>query len=258
MVREVNHEVYARALAAAETLREQLEQRLNGMTSPGFRCGCGACSAGPSEVVGISIPTTYQYQIAMKNLWTCQMRDNHGKEWSQGLATFIPRSELYPMFRNHFAGIEVRVDHPSAQFYFDDVDRAAREDRKFTASSRTVVVSDGNVAYVRPIGDLTNSIWVSAEIRVDTNLEGYSTNGPLLTCNVDPFEFGQRHGRGVGQYYRLANLQGQHVFYIPIPVKGQLIDLCLPIARLVAVDRFTGEATFELDNSVELFQPAAN
>lgn len=263
MAREVSPEVYARALNAAESLKRQLEERLIGKSAHAWSCSCGACGAGPSKVVGIDMPTTYQYQIAMWQLWTCDMKDDKGKGWGQGISTYIPRTELYPMFRNHFAGNDVRVDHPYARLYHDKVngfwgDQAAEEGRKFTASGRTVVISDQSAAYVRPVGDLTNSVWLNAEIRIDSNLEQYATREPRLACNVDPFEFGQRHGRGAGQYYNLADPCEMATFYIRIPDDGHGKDVYFPIARLVSVNKSTGEATFELDQSVESFKPTAN
>lgn len=255
MASEVSPEVYAIALEVAATLRRQLEQRLIGRTASAW--SCGGCIVGPSAVVGIEMPTTYQRQLAIGWLWSCCMRDDKGKAWSQGIGTYIPQSELYPMFRNHFAGIDVEVDHPDAQIYHDKVDslrgdRAAKEGRKFTTSGRTFVLSFNSAAHVRPIGDVTNSVWLNAEIRIDTNLECYEMKGPLLTCQVDPFEFGQRHGRGVGQYYSLSDPSELPTFYIRIGA-GHGKNVYLPIARLVAVNQDAGEATFELDLSVESF-----
>lgn len=260
MASEVNPEVYARALKAAESLKHQLEKRLIGETAHAWSCGCGACSAGPSKVVEVDIPT-YQDQIAMWYFWNFNMKDDKGKGWGLGIDAYIPWTELYPMFRNHFAGIDVEVNHPLAQLYHDKVDsfrgdQAAQEGRKFTGSGRTVVVSDQSAAYVRPIGDLTNSVWLNAELRIDTNLEGYATTEPLLTCNVDPFEFGQPHGRGAGRYYDLPEPSEVPTFCVRIPGAGHGKNVYCPIARLVAVNKTTGEATLELDQSVESFEPA--
>lgn len=255
-------EVYARALLAAKSLKQQLEERLVGKTAKAWSCCCGACSVGPSKVTRIDFPTSNQYQIAMCLLWTCKMQDDTGKGWSKGLSDYINAGELYPLFRNHFAGIDVEVDHPDAQLHWDKADAdyrgdvAAETGRKFTTSGRTViVVSDQKVVYVRPIGDLTNSVWVSAEIRIDSNLETYTTRGPLLACNINPFEFGQRHGRGVGQYHYLDNLSELPTFYIRISGDGHGTDVYFPIARLVSMNEATGEATLELDHTVESFQP---
>jgi hypothetical protein len=188
------------------------------------------------------------------------MIDHKGKEWSQGISQYIPWTELYPMFRNHFAGLEVQLDHPHAEMYRDKPqdffgDLAAKEGRQFISSGRTVIVSNESAGYIRPIGDLTDSVWVNAELRLDSNLERYATKGLLLACNVDPFEFGQSKGRGAGQYYGLGDTSQLPTFYIRISGGGHGKDLYLPMARLVDVNTNTGEATFELDESVESFIP---
>lgn len=43
--------------------------------------------------------------------------------------------------------------------------------------------------------------------------------------------------------------------YIQILGEGRVEDLHIPIARLVTMNKTTGEATFELDTSVESFTP---
>lgn len=253
MNREASLADGARALESAAILKQQLEERLIGKTANAWSCGCGACSFGPSKVVGIRISTEYP---ARWLLWTCDMEDDKGHVWADGLGTYIPWIELYLMFRNHFAGIDVQVTHPYAQLYSDKADDCAvhrpdKERRTFIGSGHTVIVSTQNAAYVRPVGDLTNSVWVNAEIRIDDNLEQYATREPLLACNVDPFEFGQPHGRGAGQYYHLSDPGQMLTFYIPILSHGHLNDVYFPIARLLSVNKPTGEATFELDRSVE-------
>jgi hypothetical protein len=197
-------------------------------------------------VVAINIPTQYQYQVAMWLLWTCEMEDNTGKRWSQGISRYIPWTELYPMFRRAFAGIDVRVEHPYAQSH-------SGQPWGFTPSGRTIELSVNSAVFVRPVGDLSHSIWVNAELRVDKRLPQYATNEALIACNVDALEFDQRRGRGQGQYCFLAE---RSAFYIRIPGDGHGKDIYLPIARQVAVNKEAGTATLELDQSVEVFVPA--
>jgi hypothetical protein len=262
---QLNSEVHARALIAAESLKQQLEMRLIGkFMHDGWRCACAACSFGPSKVVGIHMPTTYKEQIAMWLHWGCDMEDKSGKRWSTGLSDYISWAELYPMFRNHFAGIEVPVEHPHAESYYDRStvdeffgDQAAKEGRIFTPSGRTVVVGDDACVYVRPIGDPTNSVWVNAEIRVDANMERFTIKDALFACNVNPFALGQDHGRGHGCYYAPGGLSRLPTYYVRIPDEGQVKNLFFPIARLVAFNKTTSEATFELDQKVESFTAAS-
>lgn len=240
---QVSPEVFARAMVVAENLKQQLEARLINKTSHGWSCSCGACGAGPSRVVAIRFPTTYQYQIALWMLWSCSMEDNTGKRWSQNIGSFIPWTELYPMFRQAFAGIDVRVEHPYALSYSCDP-------APFVSSGRTVEISSKNSIFVRPIGDLSQSVWVNAELRVDSGLKEHS--GELvIACNIDALEFDQRRGSGNGDY---SCLYGQ-TFYIYIAGSGHGPDIHLPIARVLSANREAGSATIELDQSVEVFLP---
>ncbi|MBY0359817.1 MAG: hypothetical protein K2W82_17575 [Candidatus Obscuribacterales bacterium] len=258
MAQEISPEVYARALVAAESLKKTLEERLIGKTAHAWNCGCGACGAGPSKVVAIEMAgSRYPNQIALFTLWGCDMRDDKGKAWTRGITDYIPWAELYPMFRNHFAGIPVRVDRAHARLMLDrsDSDFASREGRQFVGSGRTVVVGDNSPAYVRPIGDLSKSIWVNAALRVDSNMPQYSNSKPLITCHVDSLEFGVMHGRGLGNYYELVDPARLPTFYVDIPGSSPNKLAFFPVARLVSRDEDRAEATFELDQAVESFSP---
>ncbi len=244
----ISPEAHARALVVADILKNLLEARLVNKTSHGFSCSCGSCKVGPSRVVAINVPKSYPYQIAMWLMWTCEMEDNTGKRWSQSISTYIPWTELYPMFRKAFAGIEVRVEHPYAQSYHGSPG-------PFQASGRMVEISTKQHAFVRPIGNLSESIWVNAELRIDSNLKQYASNEAFIACNVDALEFGQDRGRR-GNYYSLDGQSGQQAFFIYLPGAGHGKDKYLPIARVVTANKAAGTATIELDDSVEAFTPA--
>lgn len=263
MTREVVPEASSLALNAAKSLKQLLEQRLIGNTVPGWSCNCGACNTGPSKITHIRMPTTHQHHIGDWFYWSCRTVDDSGKSLGRGLSEYIHPRELFVMFRNHFAGLNIETAHPHARLCYDKVDdllgdEAAKQGRKFTPSGQTVVVSEQSAAYVRPKGDLTNSVWVNAEIRIDSNLENYALRGALLACNIDPFEFGQRQGRGASQYYNRAQPCQLPTLYVHISADAHEGDVYFAIARLVATNEATGEVTFELDQSVELFNPAAN
>lgn len=263
MASELTPEGYARALNVASDLRSQLERQLIGRTSRAWRCGCGTCGASPSRVVAIDMPTTYPEQIARWQLWRCEMRDHTGKRWSLGIDEYIPCSELYVMFRNAFAGIPVETDHPCATLFHDQQDtvcgdHAGNEVRRFTPSGRTIVVGFENPAYVQPVGDLTNSSWVNAELRIEASLIQFGKQDPMLdwtiACNVDAFAIGQPHGPDTGVQWELA-VEELQTFYITIPdAAGKYTHHA--IARLISVDVETGQATFELAQGVELFRAA--
>lgn len=245
MRNQITPEAFASAMVVAENLKQQLEARLVHKTSQGWRCNCGSCSVGPSRVVGINIPTQYQYQVAMWLMWTCAMEDNTGKHWRQSISRYIPWTELYPMFRQAFAGIDVRVEHPFAQSY-------TGQPWGFTPSGRTIKLSVNSAVFVRPVGDLSRSTWVNAELRIDKSLPQYANNEALIACNIDALEFDQWLGHGQGQYFLLAK---RSAFYIRIPGDGHGEDIYLPIARQVTVNKEAGTATLELDQSVEVFVP---
>lgn len=245
---QISPEAFASAMAVAENLKQQLEARLINKTAHAWSCGCGSCGAGPSRVVGINVPTQYQHQIALCMLWSCEMEDDTGKRWSQGISSFIPWTELYPIFRNAFAGIDVRVNHPQSEHH-------GGQHRCFTPSGRTIELSTNSAVFVRPIGDRSRSAWVNAELRIDKDMPQYPYSEALIACNVDALELGQSRGRGQGQYYRLTDQSGGSTFYILIPVDGHRQDIYLPIARQVTVNNEAGTATLELDQSVEVFVP---
>ena len=245
---EVSPEAFARASLVAETLKQQLEARLVNKTAHAWSCSCGACGAGPSRVVAVNVPRQFQYQIAMWLMWTCEMEDDKGKRWSQGLSSYITFAELYPLFRQAFAGIEVRVEHPYAQSYHS-------QPAPFAQSGRMVEVSTKEAVYVRPSGDLSQSVWVNAELRIDSRLPQYASSEAFIACNVDALEFGQQRGRGQGHYYTLDEQSGGQAFYIRLPGPGNK-ETFLPIARVVRANKAAGTATLELDQSVEVFTPA--
>jgi len=255
MYSTVKTEVCARALEVAESLQALLEERLLGRTVDRRKCGC--CEY--AKVTGIYKPNLHEYQIASSLLWRCSMQDQCGKLWFQGIDALIPLTEIFPMFRNAFAGIDVRVHHPSAFVYEDQPhavfgDSARKEGRRFTGSGRIVDVDGETQAYVRPIGDLTQSVWVNAELRIDSNMPQYGSQ-LLFACNVNFLEFGVSYNRGQCRYYDATEPARMRTAYILIPDGVGPRNRYLPIARLVDIDEATGKGKFELDQSVEAFDP---
>jgi len=247
MKAQVSPEVFARAMVVAENLKRQLEARLINKTPPAG--SCGTSRAGPSRVVAISIPTDYPEGIGRWLSWRCEMEDNTGKRWRQAIHNYIPVPELYYMFRKAFAGIDVRVKHAFV-LLFDS------QPAPFRPSGRTAEISS-NPVFVRPTGDLSQSVWVNAELRIDSHFEQCASDEPLIACNVDALEFGQPRGRGNGDYYSLDAKSDSRTFYIHVPIPwngdGHRQDIYLPIARVLTANKEAGTATVELDQSVEIF-----
>lgn len=241
---EVCPEVYSHALQVAESLREQLEHQLVGKSQRGWSCSCGASN---SKIVGVGVPSSPQL-IAWCRLWTCTVVDDNGHESLDTIEKYISPTELYPMFRNRFAGLDVVTACPYVELYRDREEPDER--RRFTPSGRTVVVSANSSAYVCPSGDLANSVWLNAEIRIDA----YDETRPLIACNLDPFAFG--YDREAGEYQELPDSSHLPTFYIHLFGDGN--EVFMPIARLVAVDADTAAVTLELDSSVETVEPAVS
>ncbi len=255
MNQSVDPETYARAMQAANSLKSQLEGRLLGRSSNGWPFS----GIGPSRVVGITVPPqSLDWQIAMWKHWQCEMKDENGKRWKQRLNAFIHEWELYPMFRSHFAGIDVYAYHRTAKLCFDRTEHlcALEYNAKtfpFIGSGRIVRASNDSPAYVRPRLSAGRIFWTSAELRCDQDVPGLKGMKTLLACNIDPFDFQQMKGHGFGSYYSAGDLARLPTFYVNMIGSKTCPDI--PIARLLAVDEVSGEAVFELERLVESFRP---
>jgi len=229
---KIDSQTTSRALSAADSLKARLEARLVGCATSGWRCNCGACGAGDSVVVGVSVPSLAR--IARFIFWSCQLEDDNGKTWRHGLDQYIPWSELYVLFREAFEGIEVRTDHPTARFFLAEPVRA--RSRPFTGSGTFVLVQENRPVVLQPRRD-ASSPWLTAELRVDSGIARYVEKGPMHTLTVDPFSVGQ----DPGEYYDLTDTDG--TYYV------DSADRLIPIARLVGQSR-PGLSIFELDRDV--------
>ncbi|MGD9679588.1 MAG: hypothetical protein AB7W16_00275 [Candidatus Obscuribacterales bacterium] len=228
---KIDSETTSRARSAADSLKARLEARLVGRKTSGWSCNCGACGAGDSVVVGVSVPS--MARIARFLFWSCRLEDGAGKTWSHGLDQYIPLSELHVMFREAFQGIEVRTDHPAARFLRGEPART--QSRPFTRSGIYVRVEEGRPVLLKPRLD-ENSPWLTAELRIDSGIARYVEKGPLHTLTVDPSSVGQ----GPGEYYDLADAGG--IYYV------DTVDHLIPIARLNQSRK--GSTIFELDRDV--------
>ncbi len=246
---ETGFNVSAQAFEAAKNLQDLLTNRLVNETVH----MCDGCGFGPSRVVEIRIPSTPQ-DIGRWTFWQCVMANESGKRWTQAIGALISRLELYPLFRNQFAGIRVETTHPQAQLHLDYCEPDSRRQRRsgdkkgrnFVASGRTVTVNQQTPAYVRPTGDLTQSCWVNASLCADVRTARYS-----FACIVNSLEpGGHREPADVEIRNRLAEIFELPTFYIYIP-EGE--KRFLPIARLI--HRTKRQFTFELNQSVEAFRP---
>lgn len=230
--------VYAQALAAAQSLQAVLEERLIGRETPGWSCCCGALWAGDSKVIGVSYPSQYQCQIGMSLLWRTDLEDVHGRKWSTNITQFLGREEIYPLFRNAFAGVPIELSRPLLELCIDNPATpfekkfVQEEGRNFVGSGRFVRAKNFSPAYVRPQSDLSNSVWVNCALHAETDLPNYD-KGLLLSACIDALEPCVENGRGRWGQFRPQSVELQHTFYVVLPGKHQIF---LPVARVHSID----------------------
>lgn len=236
MCQVVTDELYMRALRVAVELKQELEPRILGQTT-----ACGW------QLQTLHIPSRYRDQIARARAWECWAAKERMDTSRRFLTDYIPAGEVYRLFNDRFAGLEVCIDHAGMHL----LNQPEVYGPQFTPSNRFLVVSDDRPAFIRPRPDSTPLAWLDAELRCDRHRHGYYQ----LACNADPFQFGQRCGR-LGDY---AQLQPVHLnpTWCVVPLEARSVIDFVPIARLSNFDERLGEATFELDVSVEQFEPAA-
>lgn len=166
--------VHEQAVKAAEALQAQLEERLLGTTHPGSSNG-----KGPSTVIEVSFPSI-RAEIARHSEWRCVLQNGHGARWETPLSTFISELELYPLFRNAFAGVQVQYNFPGVILCNDS---EPSDCRRFTPSKNTRRVILDHPVSVRPVGDLTQSPWSCACISF---FQGEESG---CCCLVEPHAF---------------------------------------------------------------------
>jgi hypothetical protein len=278
-----------RAEQAAHLLKAQLMARIAGNRVCAMSCSCGTIDNGKSEddnfieygeseVVDIVCGRSTDVElIGMWKGWTIALKEigKNGRNFSVNISRVIPSTELYPMFRNAFEPLGMPVNHPFVNTYAvgplppfsDDFEEESKKGSEFSPSGRLVVVKEGIPIYVQPSSDLTKSVWLNAELRVDSQVKVFPNQGPLMVCNIDPFciryaqkpfdtfESSQRNGAGA------EGVQKKLTYFVRIPrvlghnskIPGNAQESYCPIARLVAYDAASGAHIFELDQSVEVF-----
>lgn len=225
-------------LQAALELRTQLESRLIGRS-----CNYPELGGGPYKLVAVDF--WYRFPGCCTYGWRCRIKDESGQGWWVCLSWFISWQELFPMFRRHFAGMNVQVSHLSAQLFEEHSWRVP--EHGFTPSGRRVLLVSGGSAFLKPISGVGDSVWLNAELRFDYGVFVSPWAGQwktyLYACDIDPFEFGQVRSP-------LSPLSQLSIIRFDAPSY-------VPIARVVELDGSNFTATFELDASVIEYQPDA-
>ena len=247
MSQEIDYAILLQARQAADLLGTQLMQRLAGARQGAMSCGCDTVHRGEAEVVGIEfsdIDGKYANQIGKWLSCTCLMREignPHGRDYdySIGLSAFISHAELYVLFRKAFGNIGVPIDRLFATAFESGVG--------FVGSGQTAIVTAGKPVYIRPVGDLNESLWQTAEVRIDSDLKQYKP-GTYMACVVDL----ESHCGSLNPYNRhYAAVQEPCVF------AARLFDTnaFVPMVQVVDVSADQSVITVEANVGVVFYQP---
>ncbi len=232
----------------AEALRAKLLQHV-------IRCKRRSLiSSGMVEPVDV----TYSHErhfIGKSYMWFISMKDGAGEQYSVSINSMFTAGELLLIFRNAFGRFGVPLDHAQAQAFYDKPNAGVGVKVHDFTPGKTVVVTEGLPVFVRPKGDLTASVWVNAELRIESLGSGDDRNLGIR-CNVDtlspqtgyrirlPDAWGNRSLGGD------ASVEKKLTFFVSVLSPGNYTYL--PIARLVAHDPVTRAHTFVLDDSVKV------
>lgn len=248
MLTKIDRPILEAAKAAAEKLRGDLLKRLAGRRVGAMSCGCGAVHNGEAELVDIeyqSIDGEYSDMIGLYQHFSCKMREignphKRDYDYSMGVSSFIPWAELHVMFRDAFAGIAVPTCHVFAEPFLSGVG--------YQGSGQTAVVSLDKPVFIRPVGDLSKSLWLNARLQVERDLPRY-VPGVFISCVIDPFDV--HYGRGPVRSNHPALLQ------VPLEFAYRQFDLnkLNPLVKVVSVSEDGLSATLETNVGVEFYQP---
>jgi hypothetical protein len=248
MLTKIDRLVLEAAQTVAEKLRASLLQRLAGRRVGAMSCGCGAIHNGEAEVVDISyssIDGEHSDMIGLYQHFSCHLREignphKSNYDYSMSVCSFLPWAELHVMFRDAFAGIAVPTEHHFAEPFLSGTG--------FQGSGHTAVVSLDKPVYIRPIGDLSKSLWLKAKVHVERNLPRY-VHGVYVLCVIDPFEI--HFGNGPASSNHPATLKP------PVEFAFRQFDLNVlnPLVKVVAVSDDGLSATLETHVGIEFYQP---
>lgn len=247
---KIDRETLVKARDAAEQLKGELLKRLAGKRRGAMSCGCGAIHNGEAEVVDITftnIDGPYADQIGLYEHFSCHMREicNRHKsdyDYSMSVSSFLPWAELHIMFRNVFGPIGVPTDHLFAE--------AFTRGTGFQASGQEAEVRVGQPLHVRPIGDLSKSLWLNAQVRIDRDVPRFQ-KGSLVACVIDPFEkhYGGNPIERIVHYARLSDTSTEFA--------ARQFDLnkLNPIVKIVSASADGMSAIVQTHIGIEFYQP---
>lgn len=243
----ISRDTLDKAVAAAEQLKSRLLQRIRGTRRPGFQCNCGCIKHGEAEVVDLDYPTgEYVDQLGQYGSWTANLREvtnahRTNYDYSEGITQYFTWAELHVIFREVFAPLGMPTSHLFADPY--------RSGTGFQGSGQTAVLTIERPLHFRPVGDLSKSQWLNAEVRIDKDVQGYA-KGSLISCFIDPFavHYGDRAGGNRNHHYAcLARVEFAARLFD--------VDKDLPIVRVREVGPNDTSATVETNVGVEFYQP---
>lgn len=191
--------------------------------------------------------------MGMISEWTVVLRDRTTREHSHtSLNRCLAPEVLYPMFQAAFKEFGLRLDHPIAFAFSGDVPRSPDEPWRDFSPGVQVRVTLTSPVFVRPVGDLIESCWLDAELRVDKSKDGKD----LIGCNIDPFSAPAagrpRRGPECGNRWEAFKTESSNpsTFYVFLSHQGK--HSYIPVARLTGRDPADGALIFQLDSRVEV------
>lgn len=242
------------AAHAAANLKQRLLPHVLGQQRPAFSCPCDANHTGYAEAVDVIHPdveATDGDKIGLWGQWSVVMRERAHDTASHTLSIgeFVSKTELFAMFREAFAGIDLPVELPIVQILSGQHDLPSVFSRKrgFTGGNLVVVVRPGEACFLRATDE--GALWSDATIFVndaahdDEPTISIKIDGALKHLDADSAEGSRRYlgGRsGAGNLLTFVVAEG-----------AQEKDVRVPLARLIDFDPRTGEHTFELAEGIE-------
>jgi len=251
---QINENTRFRAADAAEHLKQRILPLVMGQQRPAFGCSRDANHTGYAEAEDVVYPDVDadgSPKIGLWRQWSVVMRERGQAAPSHSLsvADFLPKTQLFAMFREAFAGIDVPVELPVVQILSgkNALTTEFSHKRGFTGARRVVVVRTGETCLLRP-ESTDASLWADATINVSTS---GNDDEPLVSVTIDREFIHVTTSAASNSRRYLGGKSGADNLLTFVAAEGaNEKDARVPLARLIAFDHATGEHSFELAEGV--------
>jgi hypothetical protein len=239
-----------RAAQAAANLKERLLPMVLGQQRPAFSCPCDANHTGYAEAFDVVHPDVdVDGKVGLWRQWSVVMRERAHAMPSHclSISDFVSKTELFAMFRQAFAGIDVPLELPVVQILSgQQLPSVFSRKRGFTGAELVVVVRSGQACSLRPADE--GALWSDATIRVE---QAADDDEPVLSVTIDSTFKHVDASLSEGSRRYLGGQSGADNLLTFVVAEGvQEKDVRVPLARLIEFDPATGEHTFELAEGV--------